>query len=524
MELTLESPKCHGADVPWHFFESVYGILPLIRIYFVLDDRRLQDYNKRLVKRKRKKRDVLMTKDMTDGQPMKLILGFSIPLLFGFLFQQFYSLVDTLIVGRYLGVNTLAAVGATGSVNFLVIGFCMGICTGFAIPVSHKFGAGDYTGMRKYVANAAWLAIGFAVVMTAVTVTFCRRILEAMRTPENIIDDSHAYIVVIFAGIPVVFLYNILSGIIRALGDSRTPVIFLVCSSVLNVGLDLLFIVGFHTGVAGAAWATVISQGVSGVLCLLYIIRKFEILHISGEEWKADRHMMASLCNMGIPMGLQYSITAIGSVILQSAVNTLGSSAVAAVTAAGKISGFLACPFDAMGATMATYGGQNVGAGKLERIWSGMRSCILLGAAYSVIAFLGAFFGGESLASLFVKESEVRILGDVRLFLVMNTLFYFTLALVNIIRFMIQGIGFPRFAILAGVFEMAARSLVGFVLVPVFGFRAACLGNPIAWIFADAFLIPAFLHVYRKLQRQLKYEESAAAPVTGKKLPRHMAG
>ncbi|SOY29903.1 Multidrug export protein MepA [Acetatifactor muris] len=466
----------------------------------------------------------LMTKDMTNGQPMKLILGFSVPLLFGFLFQQFYSLVDTLIVGRYLGVDTLAAVGATGSVNFLVIGFCMGICTGFSIPVSHKFGAGDYAGMRKYVANAMWLSIAFAAVMTAATVTFCRQILTAMRTPENIIDNSHGYIVVIFAGIPVVFLYNILSGIIRALGDSRTPVIFLVCSSVLNVGLDLLFIVGFQSGVAGAAWATVISQAVSGVLCLLYIIRKFEILHITGEEWKVNGHMMASLCNMGIPMGLQYSITAIGSVILQSAVNTLGSNAVAAVTAAGKIGGFLACPFDAMGATMATYGGQNVGAGRLERIWLGMRSCILLGAGYSVIAFFGAFFWGESLASLFVSEGALQIIGDVRMYLVINTLFYFALALVNIIRFMIQGIGFPRFAILAGVFEMLARGLVGFVLVPIFGFRAACLGSPIAWIFADAFLIPAFLHVYRKLQKQLKQQEGAAIPAAGKKLTRHMAG
>ena len=209
---------------------------------------------------------VIMTKDMTNGQPMKLILGFSVPLLFGFLFQQFYSLVDTLIGGRYLGVDTLSAVGATGAVNFLVIGFCMGICTGFSIPVSHKFGAGDYAGMRKYVANALWLSTAFAAVMTAVTVAFCRQILTAMRTPENIIDNSYAYIVVIFIGIPVVFLYNMLSGIIRALGDSRTPVIFLVCSSVINVGLDLLFIVGFQFGVAGAAWATVMSQAVSGVL------------------------------------------------------------------------------------------------------------------------------------------------------------------------------------------------------------------------------------------------------------------
>lgn len=450
----------------------------------------------------------IMTKDMTDGKPMKLILGFSIPLLMGFLFQQFYSLVDTLIVGRYLGVDTLAAVGATGSVNFLVIGFCMGVCIGFSIPVSHKFGAGDYAGMRKYVANGMWLALAFSVVMTALTVSCCHGILEIMKTPENIIENAHAYIVVIFMGIPVIYLYNILSGIIRALGDSRTPVLFLVLSSLLNVALDLLFILCFKTGVAGAAWATVISQGVSGMLCLFYIVKKFEILHIVGEEWRPERHLMAQLCNMGIPMGLQYSITAIGSVILQSAVNTLGSDAVAAVTAAGKIGAFLACPFDAMGSTMATYGGQNVGAGKLERIWQGMKSCILLGACYSVLGFLIAFFLGENLAGLFVREEAAGILDNVRLYLVLNTLFYFALALVNIIRFMIQGMGFPRFAILAGVFEMVARGFVGFALVPYFGFRVVCLGNPIAWICADVFLIPAFLHVYRKLREDLARAQS----------------
>ena len=451
---------------------------------------------------------------MTKGTPFKLILGFSIPLLFGFLFQQFYSLVDTLIVGRYLGVEPLAAVGSTSSINFLVIGFCLGVCTGFSIPVSHKFGAGDYAGMRKYVANCAWLAIAFAVILTTITVALCRQILVAMKTPDNIIGGAYSYIVVIFIGIPATFLYNILSGIIRALGDSKTPVIFLVLSSVLNVGLDLLFIIYFEMGVAGAAWATVISQGVSGILCLLYMMKKYEILHISRDEWKPNGHMMASLCNMGIPMGLQYSITAIGSVILQSAVNTLGSDAVAAVTAAGKIGNFLACPFDAMGATMATYGGQNVGAGKLDRILQGLKSCILLGACYSVISFVIAFFLGEPLAGLFVKEKTPQILSDVRFFLIMNTLFYFPLALVNIIRFMIQGMGFPRFAILAGVFEMLARGLVGAVLVPRFGFHAACLGNPIAWIFADAFLIPAFRHVYRKLKSQFYTSKNAANNVT----------
>ena len=442
-----------------------------------------------------------MTKDMTTGSPMKLILGFSIPLFFGFLFQQFYNIVDTIIVGRFLGVDDLAAVGSTGSINFLIIGFCIGVCCGFSIPVSHKFGAGDYVGMRKMVANCTWLSGLFAVVMTVLTTFFCRQILTLMKTPADIIEGAYKYIWVIFLGIPVTYLYNMLSGIIRALGDSKTPVIFLLISSVLNIGLDLFFIVVLHMGVAGAAWATVISQGISGVLCLLYMIKKFDILHIQKEEWAVESQMMLTLCNMGIPMGLQYSITAIGSVILQTATNTLGSIAVASTTAAGRIGGFLACPFDAMGSTMATYSGQNVGAGKLERVGQGMRSCIWLGAGYSVIALLVSVLFGKQLATLFVEGTETVILENVRLFLIINTVCYFPLALVNIIRFTIQGVGFPRFAILAGVFEMIARALAGIVLVPAFGFVGACLGSPIAWILADAFLIPAYIHVINKLKK-----------------------
>lgn len=444
-----------------------------------------------------------MIRDMTKGSPMKLILGFSVPLLFGFLFQQFYNLVDTIIVGRFLGKENLAAVGATGSVNFLIIGFCMGVCSGFSIPVSHKFGAGDYSGLRRVAANCVWLTAAFAAVLTVLTTVLCRYILVAMKTPDNILDASYSYIWVIFLGIPVTFLYNMTSGVIRALGDSRTPVIFLVMASFINIGLDLFFIINLGWGVQGAAWATVISQGISGLCCLLFMIKKFEILRIQKEEWALNRHLMGSLCGMGIPMGLQYSITAIGSVILQSATNTLGSDAVAAVTAAGRIGGFLACPFDAFGSTMATYGGQNIGAGKLERIGKGLKSCILLGAGYSVIALCISIFLGKPLATLFLDASETEIINNVRLFLIITTSFYFPLALVNIIRFMIQGVGFPAFAILAGVFEMAARALAGFVLVPALGFTGSCLGSPIAWVFADAFLIPAYFHVKKVLEKRL---------------------
>lgn len=444
------------------------------------------------------------TRDMTAGSPMKLILQFCIPLFFGMLFQQFYNMMDTIIVGKFLGVGALAAVGATGSINFMIIGFCMGVCNGFAIPVAQQFGAGDYHSLRKYVANSAWLSIAFGGVMTAVVCVLCRQILMWMNTPLDIIDDAYKYIFVIFLGIPVIYLYNLLSGIIRSLGDSKSPLIFLVFSSVLNIVLDMVLILVFRMGVAGAAWATVISQAISGIACLIYMIKRFDILKITREEWKLDGGCAAVLCNMGIPMGLQYSITAIGSVILQTAVNTLGSMAVAAVAAGTKISMFFCCPFDAMGSTMATYAGQNVGAGKLDRVSKGMKSTCMLGLVYSVIACgILVLFGG-TIALLFVDASETEILREVSWFLIANSAFYFPLALVNIVRFTIQGLGFSRFAILAGVCEMVARSLVGMGFVPVFGYIAACFASPVAWIFADLFLIPAYLYVMKKLYRMME--------------------
>lgn len=447
-----------------------------------------------------------MTKDMTSGSPMKLIIGFSIPLLFGNLFQQFYNLVDTLIVGRFLGVDALAAVGSTGSLNFLIIGFCMGVCNGFAIPLAHKFGAGDYRGLRAFMMNSVYLSVVFAVVMTVATVVFCRPILQLMQTPDDIIDQAYNYIVIIFIGIPVTYLYNLISGIIRSMGDSKTPVIFLTIASVLNIGLDLLFIIVFGMGVSGAALATVISQGVSGVCCLIYSFKKFDILHTNAEERRLNVSYMGTLCGMGVPMGLQYSITAIGSVILQSAVNTLGSSAVAAMTAGSKVGMFFCCPFDALGSTMATYGGQNVGAKKPERISQGLKSCSMLGVGYSILAFLVLTLTGRQLALFFVESAQAEVIQNVQLFLFINSIFYIPLAFVNIVRFLIQGMGYSKFAILAGVFEMAARTLVGFAFVPMFGFTAACFASPVAWVFADLFLIPAYFYVFKKTKKILKIE------------------
>lgn len=451
------------------------------------------------------------TKNMSEGSPMKLILGFAVPMLMGMLFQQVYNLVDTIIVGKYLGVQALAAVGSTGSINFLIIGFCLGICSGFCLPVAQRFGARDYDGMRKYVGNAAVLSGVIAIILTVITSLLCYQILEWMQTPSDIIKQAYEYIVVIFLGIPVIILYNILSGFIRSLGDSMTPVIYLVIASFLNIGLDLLFIITFHMGVFGAALATVLAQAVSAVLCLIHIVFKFKILHLKREDWIPEEMHMKNLLAMGLPMGLQYSITAIGSVILQASVNPLGSTAVASMTASGKISGFMMCPLDALGSTMATYGGQNVGAGKLERLGKGLKSAVILGTIYSAFALGFVILFGKTLISLFVESDDASIVTQVidqgYLCLVIGIAFYFFLVLVNTVRFMIQGMGFSSFAMFAGVAEMIARALVGVVFVPIFGFTAACFAGPAAWIMADMFLVPAYFSCYKKLWRVMNKDE-----------------
>lgn len=440
-----------------------------------------------------------MVKDMTNGSPSKHILGFAVPMLFGMLFQQFYNLVDTIIVGKTLGVEALAGVGATGSINFMIIGFCMGVCNGFVIPVAQCFGAKKPADLRKYVFNGYICSIVFAIVLTFASVIFCRRILIIMNTPADIIDHAYNYIVVIFIGIPTVFLYNMVSGVIRSLGDSKTPVVFLVLSSIINVVLDFFLILVCKMGVAGAGWATVTSQLISGLTCLIYMYKKYDILKGDKSERVLDRRFITNLCMNGVPMGLQYSITAIGSTILQAAVNTLGSTYVAAMTAGSKMFNFTCCPFDALGSTMATYAGQNVGAAKIKRLGQGVRSAMIIGSVYSVLSLIALYFTTDYIALLFVNASETTIIALTRQFILASACFYIPLTGVNVVRFCIQGMGFSVFAISAGILEMIGRAFAAIILIPNIGFMGACLASPIAWIAADAFLFPAFIHCAKKL-------------------------
>ena len=454
------------------------------------------------------------TRDMTVGAPLPIILSFMLPLLLGLLFQQFYSMVDTVVVGNFLGMEALAGVGSTGSINFLVLGLCNGVCAGFAIPVAQKFGEKDTRGLRNFVGNMIWLGGLIALVVTSITTIGCEKILVAMDTPEDTFRYAYDYIFLIFLGIPATMLYNLLSGILRSLGDSRTPLLFLIFSSLLNVALDVVCVVTLHMGVAGAGWATLLSQLVSGLLCLAYMAKKFPVLHLEKENLRIQGHYVRRLLLMGLPMGLQYSITAIGSILLQTAVNGLGSAVMAAVASGSKVSALFATPFDAMGTMAATYAGQNLGAGKLDRVRTGVRECAILGCAYSLVALAALYFLGGNMAGLFLDGSDAasaeKIIPLAHRMLTVWGIFYIPLMFVNLIRFAIQGLGYSNLAVLSGVFEMIARGGVAVGLVPIVGFDAVCIASPAAWVLADCFLIPAYLVCMKKRTRQAAH----ASPVT----------
>lgn len=445
------------------------------------------------------------TKDMTTGVPLRCIINFAIPMFLGMLFQQFYSMVDTMIVGKFLGLDQLAGVGSTGSLSFLIIGFCNGACSGFSIPVAQMFGAKKESELRKYVANSIWMSIIFSVITTVLTVIFCDEMLKMLNTPDDVFRYAYMYIVIMFAGIPTTFLYNMAAAITRALGDSKSPVIFLAIASVLNIILDIVFITVFGMDVEGAALATVISQGVSGAISVIYMKKHFEILHINKDEWKLRLSHVKKLIYIGVPMGLQYSITAIGTLVIQAAVNGFGAIAIAGTTAAQKISAFLTCPIEALSATMATYAGQNVGAKKLDRLGKGLIASSLCGFVISAFMFILVLILGKPASLLFLDADKVSAIDYSYIFLIYSSATYVLLTLVGTVRFSIQGMGYSGFAIIAGVLEMIARCIAGLFLTKPFGFMAIYLANPLAWIFADAFLIPAFIYCKKKLEKRYSY-------------------
>lgn len=442
-----------------------------------------------------------MERDMTVGSPGKMILQFTFPLFIGNVFQQLYNMADTIIVGKFVGANALAAVGSTGTIMFLIIGFLQGLTAGFTVPTAQKFGAGDLKSMRKTVGSAVILSAGVSVVMTVISMLGMKSLLHLLNTPSDIFDDAYAYIMVICGGIFAQVLYNLLASILRALGNSKIPLYFLILAAGLNVVLDLLFIVVFHMGAVGAAYATVISQGVSGMLCLIYIIKKVPVLKMEKDDWKMKGHLVKIQFGVGFPMALQYSITAIGSMMMQSALNILGSVVIAGFTAGSKIEQLVTQAYVALGTTMATYSAQNMGAGKVDRIRKGFKNAMIIGTVYSVVTSIFVMTVGKYLTPLFLSENLGQIMGYVDIYLKCVGLFFIPLAVVNIFRNGIQGMGYGLLPMMAGVAELIGRGVVAIFASEKKSYVGVCMASPVAWILAGGLL----LIMYYFIMKNIKY-------------------
>ena len=448
-----------------------------------------------------------MRKDMMIGNPMKIILLFSIPVLLGNLFQHFYNMVDTMIVGQYLGEDALAAVGSTGCIMFLVLGFANGIAQGFGVMVSHAFGAKDFKRLQHYVALSLMLTAIVSAVLSVITVIGSRQLLLWLNTPENIVGLADSYIRVIFGGILCTMAYNVASGILRGIGDSKTPLYFLIFSSALNIVLDIFLIVVVKMGTAGAAYATVISQGVAAVLCFIVMFRKHDILRTSREDYYWDNQGILRMLSIGIPMALNYSITAIGTMILQSAVNVFGSSTVAAFTAASKVSSIATQTFPTLGIAMATYCGQNLGAGKYKRIYQGMRQAFYLCFVAAAIAALICCCAGPFMLKWFISNPSTETMSAAMQYLYAISGFMIPLGWIFIYRNGLQGLDHGFIPMLSGVVELVSRFAVIAVAAKPCGYLGVCFADPAAWLVTGIMLLIAYLVWKRQTVASVRKEQ-----------------
>ena len=450
------------------------------------------------------------TKDMTRGNPTRLILSFCLPIVAGNLFQQLYSLVDTLVVGRVEGVTALAAVSAAAWLDWLILGLAMGLAQGFSIQIAQCFGAGDHAGLRRAAGQSLLLAAGVVAVLTLLAQLLLSPALKLLHSPENTIDLTCRYLRIIFSGIALVMAFNLLSGFLRSLGDSRTPLLFLILSSIVNVVLDLVFIIVFKMGVAGAAWATVIAQVASGLLCVVYIGKKFPLLHVRRDDFRLTRGEIWQHAVIGLPMGFQASIIGIGVIILQIVLNAQGELAVAAYTAAQKIEQIVCSPLSSFGMTMATYAAQNYGAGKIGRIRTGVHRCAAMSLGYTAVITCIATFAGAPLVSLFVSDAP-GVIAMAAEYLRLTSLFYWTLSLLFILRYTLQGLGQGIVPTIAGIMELVMRAVGCIALAAPFGFAGISVAYALAWPGSLTPLVISYVLTMRRLRRKEKILQAAAA-------------
>lgn len=438
-----------------------------------------------------------MEKDMTTGSPSKMIFNFTMPIFIGNIFQQFYNMADTVIVGKFVGNAALAAVGACGTLAFLIIGFLQGVTAGFTVVTAQHYGAGNMKAMRKSVASGAVLTLIVSVILTVLSMVSMSKVLHLMNTPSDMYGEAYGYIMVLCGGIIAQALYNYLASVLRALGDSKRPLYFLVIAALLNIVLDLVFIIIFRLGAAGAAYATVIAQGISGVLCLFYIAKMVPTLHLHKEDWEMDGNLIGWQLKIGLPMAFQYSITAIGTIVVQSCLNILGSTAAAGFAAASKIEQVFTQAYVALGTTMATYCAQNMGAGKYTRIRKGFRSATLIGFIYAIVTGAIIFFGGKYMTVFFVSENLDQIMSYVDIYLRCVSVSFLPLVIVNLYRNGIQGMGYGLLPMTAGIAELIGRSGAALIASHFGSYMGICLASPAAWVLAGTLLIVMYFKIMK---------------------------
>ena len=439
---------------------------------------------------------------MASGKPLKLIILFTIPLLIGNVFQQLYSFMDALFVGRFIGVNALASVGATGSLTFLVIGFAQGTSSGLAIPTAQAFGARDMKGVKRSFAASIWISLVLTLIITVLAVLGTMPLLRIMQTPASIINGSAAFVRVIFLGFGAAMAFNMLSNQIRALGDSRTPLIFLIIACIVNIALDFLFILHLHMGVAGAGWATVTAQVFSSICCVWYIYRHIPELQVRRKDMRIDMKEITLQLKLGLPMGFQMSIIAIGAVIIQVMLNTLGTTAVAAYTAAGRIDQLATMPASSFGVTMATYCAQNLGARQFGRIRKGIKQTLWLNCSISAVLGALIILFGKPLVNIFIGPNQPAVTNLAQTYFHFNSSMYWFLAILFTVRYALQGLGQTMVPTLAGIFELIMRIVTGLGLVPLLGFMGASMANPLAWIGSVSVLIASYVRTMKKLKQR----------------------
>ena len=423
----------------------------------------------------------MATKELTSGSPIKLITFFMLPIFLGNIFQQLYNLVDALIVGRIIGINALAAVGATSPIIFMIISFIFASTQGFTVITAQKFGAREYDLVKKSLAASIVLSAALTIIVTLISAPFSYQMLAFLRTPTDIIDMADTCLFIMLAGIFATVFYNLSSNVIRALGDSKTPLYFLIFASILNVFLDIYFIVNLKMGIAGAGWATVLSQAVSTILCLAFMFWKFPILRLKKEDWNVSKDFYMEHLRVGIPMGFQMSVLSIGIIALQFVLNGFGSVAVAAFTTAMRVDQLFTQVYLALGATMSVFAAQNFGAKKLSRIKEGAKASILIAFITSIFSILVLSFFSGDLVALFMSEVDPEVVRLAEIYLHILMIFFFFLGVLLIFRNILQGMGSVMAPLASGIAELIARTACAFIFGHYFGYVGICTATPAAW-------------------------------------------